>query len=158
MLEFADRAAGCRMVRLVRHFGDRDDDQPCRICDVCAPRAAAARRSRSLRPAESQLALQVLEALRWREGQTIRQLHEKLTNGQGDRRTFERLLEAMAGVGLVEIRDDAFSKDGRVIAFRRLYLTEAGGNAGIGDVGAVRLREATTGTAAGRKRSGGRGR
>ena len=158
MLEFADRAAGCRMVRLVRHFGDRDDDQPCRICDVCAPRAAAARRSRSLRPAESQLALQVLEALRWREGQTIRQLHEKLTNGQGDRRTFERLLEAMAGVGLVEIRDDAFSKDGRVIAFRRLYLTEAGGNAGIGDVGAVRLREAATGTAAGRKRSGGRGR
>ncbi len=103
ILEFADRASGCRMVRLVRHFGDRDDDQPCGICDVCAPQAAAARRTRRLKPTESQLALQVLEALRGREGQTVRQLHEKLTNGQGDRRTFEQLLEAMAGTGLIEI-------------------------------------------------------
>ena len=48
MLDFADRPAGCRMVRLVRHFGDRDDDQPCGICDVCAPQAAAARVNRQM--------------------------------------------------------------------------------------------------------------
>jgi len=95
----------------------------------------------------------VLEALRGREGQTVRQLHEKLTNGQGDRRTFEQLLEAMAGAGLIEIVDDAFSRDGKVIAFRRLYLTEIGRKAGISELGVVRLREAATGTVSGRKRS-----
>ncbi|MDS4040124.1 MAG: DNA topoisomerase 3 [Candidatus Competibacter sp.] len=153
MLEFADQASGCRMVRLVRHFGDRDDDQPCGICDVCAPQATAARRTRRLTRAESQEVLQVLEALRWREGQTPRQLCEKVAEGQGDRRAFERLLEAMAGTGLVEMRDDAFSRDGRLIAFRRLYLTENGRKAGIGEVGAVRLMEKIAGTTPGRKRS-----
>ncbi len=158
MLDFADRASGCRMVGLVRHFGDRDDDQPCGICDVCAPGAVIARRTRPLKPAESQLVLQVLEALRWREGQTVRQLHEQASGGQGERRTFEQLLEALAGAGLVEIRDDAFSKDGKVIPFRRLFLTETGRKAGIGEIGVVRLREAAVGAAVRRKRSGGRGR
>ncbi|HAO33264.1 MAG TPA: DNA topoisomerase 3 [Candidatus Competibacter sp.] len=150
MLDFADRPAGCRMVRLVRHFGDRDDDQPCGICDVCAPQAAAARRTRSLKPAETQVVLQVLEALRWREGQTVRQLHERLVEGSGDRRVFEQLLDAMAGAGLIAIRDDSFSRDGKVIAFRRIDLTDIGRKAGIGETEAVRLREAAAPKTAGR--------
>ncbi|MCB1775889.1 MAG: DNA topoisomerase 3 [Candidatus Competibacteraceae bacterium] len=141
MLAFADRATGCRMVRLVRHFGDRDDDQPCGICDVCAPQATITRRTRRLSRLESQWALQVLEGLRWREGQTPRQLYERLTDGQADRRVFERMLEAMAGTGLVELQDDAFTKDGKIIAFRRTYLTDRGRAAGMGEVGAVRLAE-----------------
>jgi hypothetical protein len=33
---------GCRMVHLVRHFGDQEDSgEPCGICDVCAPDAAS---------------------------------------------------------------------------------------------------------------------
>lgn len=144
ILAFADQASGCRMVRLVRHFGDRDDDQPCGICDVCAPRATAARRTRALTTAESQWVLQVLESLRWREGQTVRQLHEKSTSAPGDRRAFEQLLDAMAGAGLVAIQDDSFSRDGKIIPFRRLYLTEAGRKAGIGAVGMVRLTEKTS--------------
>ncbi|MCB1823962.1 MAG: DNA topoisomerase 3 [Candidatus Competibacteraceae bacterium] len=157
ILDFADRATGCRMVRLVRHFGDRDDDQPCGICDVCAPEAAVVRRTRRLNRVESERVLQVLDALRWREGQTPRQLCERLTEGQVERRGFERLLEAMAGAGLLELREDAFSRDGKVIPFRRVYLTEAGQKAGIGEVGAVRLRETVTKSGARRKRSGGRG-
>jgi len=153
MLDFADRADGCRMVRLVRHFGDRDDDQPCGICDVCAPRDAAARRTRPLNSAESRLALQVLETLRRREGQTVRQLHEQADDGQCERRAFERLLEAMAGAGLLEIREDSFSKDGKVIVFRRIDLTDAGRKAGIGAVGAARLREAAVAPAPARKRA-----
>jgi DNA topoisomerase III len=162
VLDFADKATACRMVRLVRHFGDRDDDQPCGICDVCAPRAVVARRTRPLTTAESQWVLQVLESLRWREGQTVRQLHEKLMNAPGDRRAFEQLLDAMAGAGLVEIQDDSFSRDGKVIPFRRIYLTEAGRQAGVGAVGTVRLTEKMLPTpmassaSSGRKRFGGR--
>jgi DNA topoisomerase-3 len=160
ILAFADQASGCRMVRLIRHFGDRDDDQPCGICDTCAPQATAARRTRPLTTAESQRVLQVLENLRWREGQTVRQLHEKLTNAPGDRRAFEQLLDAMAGAGLIDIQDDSFSRDGKIIPFRRVYLTEIGRQAGIGAVGTVRLTEkspATPAASSGRKRlSGGR--
>jgi DNA topoisomerase-3 len=153
ILEFADKATGCRMVRLVRHFGDRDDDQPCGICDVCAPQMATARNTRRLSRIESQWALQVLEGLRWREGQTPRQLCERLADGQADRRAFERVLEAMAGAGLVDLRDDAFTnKEGKVIAFRRVYLTDGGRKAGVGEVGKVRLTEKVAAPA--RQRSG----
>jgi DNA topoisomerase-3 len=158
MLEFADQATGCRMVRLVRHFGDQEDDQPCGICDVCAPQATTARRTRSLNRIESQWVLQVLASLQWREGQTPRQLCERLTEGLGDRRTVERLLEAMAGTGLVELREDAFTKEGQVITFRRVYLTEVGRKAGVSEVGMVRLTEKAAEVAPRRKRSRVRGR
>ena len=151
MLEFADKATGCRMVRLVRHFGDRDDDQPCGICDVCAPQATTARHTRRLTRIESQWVLQTLAVLQQREGQTPRQICERLAEGQGDRRAFERLLEAMAGTGLVELQEDAFTKEGKVIAFRRVYLTEAGRKAGIGEVGRVRLTEKAAAAAPSRK-------
>ncbi|MFO1423597.1 MAG: DNA topoisomerase 3 [Candidatus Competibacteraceae bacterium] len=153
ILEFADKATACRMVRLVRHFGDHEDSQPCGVCDVCAPQAATARQSRRLTTAESRLALQVLEALRWREGQTVRQLHERL-EGPGERRAFERLLESLAGAGLVTIHEEAFSRDGKVIPFWRVYLTDAGRAGGIGAVGMVRLTEVATARSTGHKRTG----
>jgi len=152
ILEFADKATACRMVRLVRHFGDHEDSQPCGVCDVCAPQAATARHSRRLTAAESRLALQVLETLRWREGQTVRQLHERL-EGAGERRAFERLLEALAGAGLITLHEETFSRDGKIIPFWRVYLTDAGRASGIGAVGAVRLTEAATARPAGRKRA-----
>jgi DNA topoisomerase-3 len=92
----------------------------------------------------------VLEALRWREGQTVRQLHERL-EGPGERRAFERLLESLAGAGLIALQEDAFSRDGKVISFQRIYLTDAGRAGGAGAVGAVRLTEAATARAKGRK-------
>ncbi len=141
MLEFADQATGCRMVRLIRHFGDQDDNQPCGICDVCAPQATAARHTRLLKPLESQWALQTLAVLQQRDGQTPRQLCECVLGGAEHRRGFERLLEAMAGAGLVELQEDAFTKDGKVIVFRRAYLTEAGRQAGMNEVRRVRLSE-----------------
>jgi DNA topoisomerase-3 len=155
ILDFADKATACRMVRLVRHFGDHEDSQPCGVCDVCAPQAATARRSRRLTAAESRLALQVLEALRWREGQTLRQLHERLAESAGERRTFERLLESLAGAGLIALQEDSFSRDGQVIAFWRVYLTEAGRTSGVGAVGTVRLAEAASANATPRQRSSG---
>ncbi|MBE2295729.1 MAG: DNA topoisomerase 3 [Phycisphaerales bacterium] len=157
ILEFADQATGCRMVRLVRHFGDQDDDQPCGICDVCAPEAALIQQTRHLNHTEREQVLQVLDALRGREGQTPRQLCERLLGGLGERRVFERLLEAMAGAGLLELREDAFNREGQTIRFRRVYLTQAGQKAGIGDVGPLRLRKTVAKSGTRRKRSGSRG-
>ena len=142
ILDFADKANACRMVRLVRHFGDHEDSQPCGVCDVCAPQAATARRLRPLTTAESRLALQVLETLRERDGLTVRQLYERLASAS-ERRGFERLLESLAGARLIEAREDAFSRDGKIIAFQRIYLTAAGQAGGIGAVESARLTEAT---------------
>lgn len=154
ILDFADKATGCRMVRLVQHFGDRDDDQPCGICDVCAPQATLARRSRPLMAAESQLALHVLDALRSRDGLTIRQLYEQIAASTVDRRSFERLLEALAAAGLVATQQDAFNRDGKVITFWRVYLTASGRTGGVGAVGAARLLAQTAPAPTMRKRPG----
>ena len=118
---------------------------------MCARQATAARRRRRINASESQLALQVLETLSWHEGQTPRQLYERLAEGQKDRRSFERLLEGLAGIGLVEMREDAFSRNGKIIAFWRVYLTEAGQKAGIGVVGTVRLTEAVAAPVVGKR-------
>lgn len=141
MLEFADQADACRMVRLIRHFGDAEDKQACGMCDVCAPHSAAANHTRALNRQETQQALQVLELLRQHNGQTPRQLCERILGNLERRREFKRLLEAMAGSGLLELQEDAFSKEGRIIMFRRAHLTELGQRAGVSEVGQVCLRK-----------------
>ena len=50
-------------------------------------------------------------------------------------------LEALAGNGLLELKEDAFRSEGRIIVFRRAHLTAAGADAGISEVGQVRLRK-----------------
>ena len=42
------------------------------------------------------------------------------------RDAYERLIASLARAGWVQVRDDAFERDGRVIAFRRVSLTAAG--------------------------------
>ena len=60
---------------------------------------------------------------------------------------------ALAGAGLITLHEETFSRDGKVIPFWRVYLTDAGRASGIGAVGAVRLTEAATARPAGRKRA-----
>ena len=141
MLEFADQADACRMVRLIRHFGDAEDNQGCGICDVCAPQHTTAQHNQPLNRQQIQQALQILEALRQWDGQTPRQLCERIVGDLSQRRIFEHLLEALAGNGLLELKEDAFRSEGRIIVFRRAHLTAAGADAGISEVGQVRLRK-----------------
>ncbi len=139
MLDFANKATRCRMVRLVRHFGDQDDDQACGICDVCAPHQALARPSRQPTTTESRLILQILDVVRQRGGLTIRQLHERTADYQIDRRTFERLLEGLVSAGLIEMQEDAFSQGGKIITFWRIHLTALGATSGISTVKTIRF-------------------
>jgi DNA topoisomerase-3 len=114
----------CRMVHLVGHFGDQEDEgHACGQCDVCAPQACVASTFR--RPdASEQLALKrLLEDLRRQDGQSSGRLHQTLFGQALDRDGFERLAGALVRAGLVQERTDSFEKDGRVIVFRRLYLT-----------------------------------
>ncbi|MFL6192574.1 MAG: DNA topoisomerase 3 [Thermoanaerobaculia bacterium] len=127
MIRYAE-SHGCRMLHMVRHFGDQEDSgEPCGICDVCMPDDCTARRFRPLSAVETDLAGRVLLALRQRDAQSTGQLfREACPEGSPDRRSFEHLLGGMSRAGLLQISEDAFEKEGKTIRFQRATLTPAG--------------------------------
>jgi DNA topoisomerase-3 len=127
MVRFAE-SHGCRMLHLVRHFGDQEDSgAPCGLCDVCSPDDCVARRFRAPNVLETELLGAVLTSLRRRDGQTTGQLYKELCPDElSDRKSFERLLGGMTRAGLLKLQDDAFEKDGKTIRFQRATLTPEG--------------------------------
>jgi DNA topoisomerase-3 len=129
MMRFAG-AHGCRMLHLVRHFGDQEDSgEPCGICDVCAATDCSVRHFRQPHAAEAAVLTKVMHALHQRDGQSTGQLFRELTaDGHPtlERKNFERLLGGLARAGLLTVREDSFEKDGQTIRFQRATLTGDG--------------------------------
>ena len=118
----------CRMSALVRHFGDEADARRgCDKCDVCDPGGAELRLFRHATAWERQRIQDMLEMLRGVGYKTVKQLRDELDWSDAvSRGQFEEFLNAMARAGLIEIENAEFEKDGRVIPFRRISLTEDG--------------------------------
>jgi DNA topoisomerase III len=136
-------AHGCRMVHLLRHFGDQEDQrQPCGRCDSCAPHETLVRRWRPPTPAEAERLARVLAALRLRDKQATGQIHRAVADAVPERRDLETLLDGLVRGGLVRLTPDTFEKDGRTISFQRAALTPEGRRAGPGDLAAVLLEDA----------------
>ena len=116
---------GCRMSRLVLHFGDLADGQkPCGICDFCAPQDCVAQQFRPATKAEIDAVHRIVGSLRAGESKSTGKLHGELyPHGNMDRDTFEEVLGAMARAGLAKLTDAVFEKDGRVIPYRKIALT-----------------------------------
>ena len=93
-----------------------------------------------------------LELLRQRDGQTTGQLHAEVVRQfpAVDRRAFEELLGGLVRAALARIEDDEFEKEGRIIRFRRIFLTGEGSRPGA----AIEARVAVPPTTAARKRHG----
>jgi DNA topoisomerase III len=127
MVRYAE-SNGCRMLHLVRHFGDQEDSgEPCGLCDICAPDECVVRRFREANPLERELLTKVLKTLRRRDGQTTGQLYkETCPDDLSDRKSFEHLLGGMVRAGLLLLQEDAFEKDGKTIRFQRAVLTAEG--------------------------------
>ena len=145
MARFAE-AHGCRMLHLVRHFGDREDSgELCGTCDVCAPQECDVRRFRGPSRDEEDVLRRVLELLRRRNGastgQLFRDISEEGIPGGFDRKAFERLLGGLHRAGLVRIADESFEKDGKQIPFRRATLTAEGYRGGLEAAAEVRLTD-----------------
>jgi len=118
----------CRMLHLVRHFGDQEDDgRACGSCDICAPEACLVRRFRRPTAVEEEVLRHLLETLRGRGGQSAGQLFRECAAGPAlQRKQFELLLEGLSRAGLVRVQEDSFAKDGKTIRFLRVGLTSEG--------------------------------
>jgi superfamily II DNA helicase RecQ len=125
------------MAALVRHFGDKDDSgSDCGLCDWCAPTDAllASARSRPLNDSENAIATWVLATLTAAgsagdspsTGKLAREWAESGAASAGDRKLFERVLTALSKGRLISFYNDSFEKDGSVIRFRRVFLSEDG--------------------------------
>jgi DNA topoisomerase III len=124
------RKATCRMLQLVRHFGDeKDAGAPCGLCDVCAPAGCVAQEFRDPSATERAAAERIVAALREKDGLTVGQLHRDVfADGSLDRDSVEHVVGALARAGHIAVVDDSFEKDGRTIPFQRVHLR--GGAAG----------------------------
>jgi ATP-dependent DNA helicase RecQ len=118
----------CRMCALVGHFGDVEDaSRPCGICDICDPAGAVLRQFRRATPSERNIAQLIVDKLRAVAYIAAGTLQRGLESASGmSRGDFDGLLDAMARAGLIEIEEATFEKDGEILRFRKVMLTEAG--------------------------------
>jgi DNA topoisomerase-3 len=144
----------CRMLQLVRHFGDQNDaGVACGMCDVCAPTACVAQSFRAPSAAEEDAAARILTALRERDGRTVGQLLREVFGEDGiERRALEHVLGALSRASEIRLSSDEFVKGGETIAFQRVYLAAGAG-------GASRLQMVTVAAGAeGRRKRGSAGK
>ena len=118
----------CRMAALVRHFGDVEDaSKLCGICDVCDPGGAVLRLFRRGTAVERELAQAIADELRAVDYKATGTLQRNLDLvGRMSRNEFDALLDAMVRAGLIEMEEAEFEKDGEVIRFRKVRLTDSG--------------------------------
>jgi DNA topoisomerase-3 len=118
----------CRMLHLVRHFGDQEDTgKPCGICDVCDAAACIAQSLREPSATEQEAMTRILRALRQEDAQATGRLYRELfADGALDRRSFEHILGGLASAGLVGVRSASFEKNGERIDYQRVSLTAEG--------------------------------
>ena len=125
MVRYA-QAHECRMLTLVRHFGDQEDTgAPCGLCDVCDPANCSAQQFRSPSASEIHLISDMINALRGQDGQTSGQLYKQFAGGLA-RRAFEYLIGGLVSAGWLRVSEESFVKGGQPIHFQRIFLTTKG--------------------------------
>ena len=123
------RSHDCRMLDLVRHFGDLEDSlKPCVQCDNCAPATCALKKFRPPTAQEAEVIKNVMWSLRDRDMQSVGRLFKEFAEHLPMKRSpFERLVDATVRAGLGRVENDSFvTPDGREVDFRRLGLTAEG--------------------------------
>jgi hypothetical protein len=112
----------------VGHFGDVEDaSRPCGICDICDPAGAVLRQFRRATPTERHIAQSIVDKLRPVTYMAAGTLQRSIEPAGGmSRGDFDGLLDAMARAGLIEIEEATFEKDGEILRFRKVMLTETG--------------------------------
>ncbi len=130
-LEEVSRFVGgsvCRMVQIVRHFGDQEDSgEPCGVCDVCAPGSCLIKTFRAPAIDETRAMERVLRSLASLGPMPLGKLYQDAFPDEGvDRAKFEVIVDGLRRSGHITLRDESFEKGGREIRYRRAALTPKG--------------------------------
>ncbi|MCK6550343.1 RecQ family ATP-dependent DNA helicase, partial [Myxococcota bacterium] len=148
---------GCRMLHLVRHFGDEaDSGEVCGVCDVCAPGDCTVQPFR--RPTEDEVEAlgHIVEHLALSGSRAMGALHRELDEsdklGGIDRDTFEILVSGLSRAQLVDVESSSFEKDGKTISFQRVELTLRGRAAGERELSQLDLPSAIARSTRGKRR------
>lgn len=153
VLRFA-RSTGCRMLRILDHFGDETDTRgPCGVCDQCAPQESKAQEYRPPSAEEARWVAKVVFFLKERFSVSAGAIHREVLEPVGiDRRALDRGLGALARADWVTIREDEFEKDGKQIRYDRVTLTPRGRSSTAADIARLTFSE-TAASSSERKRS-----
>lgn len=138
MARFA-QSHGCRMVHLIRHFGDADDPgTPCGLCDACDSTGCIVQAYRTPTSTETAIMKATLDSLAKQNDQSVGVLHRN-EGGAMARQDFEAIVSALLRSGMVSSRSDVFEKDGKSIPFHRLKLTPLGEKANAHTLAAIQI-------------------
>ena len=138
MASFA-QSHGCRMVHLIRHFGDDGDPgTPCGLCDACDSTGCIVQAYRTPTSTETAIMKTTLDALAKQNDQSVGVLHRN-AGGATARQEFEAIVSALLRSGMVSSRPDVFEKDGKSIPFHRLKLTQLGEKANAHALAVIRV-------------------
>jgi DNA topoisomerase III len=127
MLAFAGKNQ-CRMVQIVRHFGDkRDEMKACELCDACQGSIASHHNTKN-EPTLTQINQHmrvILKALQPVSAKPAGPIFQDVLNHINlTRREFEVALNDLVDLNFVRTWNDQFIKDGQEISYRWLSLTE----------------------------------
>jgi superfamily II DNA helicase RecQ len=122
------RSFSCRMLYLVKHFGDREDKgNPCGICDYCAPTKTMSGRTRDPDRLEQVFLSDILSHLKSAGSLGTGRLYSSVCPGENyTRDAFEELLKSLAREGLIIIKEENFEKEGQTIHYKRAEITPEG--------------------------------
>jgi superfamily II DNA helicase RecQ len=136
------QSSDCRMLGLVRHFGDYADAiERCGICDFCAPEECIAQSFRTASGDERKAAGRILAALKKSGRKATGRLHgEVFADFSLDRDSFEQVLGGMARAGWVELSEASFQQDGRRVDYRLAGLSAAGRELDVSAVPAFEMK------------------
>jgi RecQ family ATP-dependent DNA helicase len=128
-------SGSCRMLCLVRHFGDREDSGAnCGICDFCSPQAGSSG-ARQPSPTETRLISEIIAILKESGGTGTGKLYNSIcTSASINRTDFEGILRSLAKAGLLKLTDQSFEKDNNTITYRKAELTHKGSGYNTKDI------------------------
>ena len=118
----------CRMLYLVKHFGDREDKgNQCGLCDYCAPEKGQASNTREPNRQEIEILKKVISLLKDAHGLSAGKLFSSACPGSAFHRSgFENLLRSLVRNDLIILSEQSFEKDSRTIHYKRAELTKKG--------------------------------
>ena len=114
----------------------------CGVCDVCDPAGAVLRSFRHATAGELAIARRIVEDLRGVEYKAAGTLQKNLDLvGRISRDEYDGLLAAMVQAKLIEIEEAEFEKNGEVLKFRKVRLSEDGRKMQLGDLSQLLLSD-----------------